>query len=57
MSAFGPSLFDAVAAYARHYRDRRRLHSAERLLNAMPAHLRKDIGWPDSARIARGSDL
>ena len=27
-------------------------NGAERILNELPAHLRKDIGWPDSQRFS-----
>lgn len=44
-------LFDGV----RTYRESLRRKRAERVLNGLPARLRKDIGWPDSERFS-GTD-
>jgi uncharacterized protein YjiS (DUF1127 family) len=41
---------DAMFGYVRTYRNALRRQRAERVLNNLPAHLRKDIGWPDSDR-------
>ncbi|MBO6717420.1 MAG: hypothetical protein JJ913_05620 [Rhizobiaceae bacterium] len=47
-------MLDAMFGYVRHYRTQARRKRAERILNAMPSHLRKDIGWPDSTKITGG---
>ncbi len=43
------SLFGHVRAYANSLHRKR----AERILNELPAHLHKDVGWPDTSRFAR----
>lgn len=48
MDVFNPTIFRAVGRYAASMRDARNQVRTERLLNALPASLRKDIGWPDS---------
>ncbi len=39
-------LMDAMFGYVRHYRTAQRRKRGERVLNDLPAHIRKDIGWP-----------
>ena len=48
-------LVDAMFGYVRTYRNALRRKRAERIINSLPTHLRKDIGWPDSDRFS-GSD-
>jgi hypothetical protein len=45
---------DAMFGYVRTYRNTLRRKRAERILNNLPRHLRKDIGWPDSQRFSGG---
>ena len=45
-------ILDAMFGYVRTYRNSLRLRRAERILNELPAHLRKDIGWPDNQRFS-----
>jgi hypothetical protein len=48
MDIFTPTLFKAVGRYAASLRTRHERVRTERLLNDLPASIRKDIGWPDS---------
>jgi hypothetical protein len=48
MDVYTPTLFKAVSRYAAQMRAHRTQIRTERLLNELPASLRKDIGWPDS---------
>lgn len=41
------SILSAITRIAGSYRERRRLSRSERMINALPADVRKDIGWPD----------
>jgi hypothetical protein len=41
-------LFKAVSRYAASIRAMREEVRTERVLNALPADIRKDIGWPDA---------
>jgi hypothetical protein len=45
---------DTMFGYVRNYRRTLRRKRAERILQSLPAHLRKDIGWPDSIRFTGG---
>jgi hypothetical protein len=47
MTAFTPSIFRTIARYAGKIRAMHRDIRAARVMNALPAELRKDIGWPD----------
>ncbi|MEX0407144.1 hypothetical protein ABGN05_15875 [Aquibium sp. LZ166] len=49
------SIIGTIGHLAREYRQRREIARTERMIGAMPAELRKDIGWPDSftAQIGR----
>lgn len=47
------SILSAINRLAGSYRDMRRLSRTERMISALPAEVRKDIGWPD-IRAARG---
>jgi hypothetical protein len=53
MSANG-IILDTMFGYVRHYRRTLRRKRAERILNDLPMHLRKDIGWPDGDRFSGG---
>lgn len=55
MNNFTPAFFRAVGRYTASFRAMRDEVRTERLLNALPDSIRKDIGWPDSyaARRAR----
>ena len=57
MENFTPTFFRAVGRYTASFRAMRDEIRTERLLNSLPASIRKDIGWPDSyaARRARRS--
>lgn len=46
---------EALFGSVRAYREALRRIRAERVLNGLPARLRKDIGWPDSNRYS-GAD-
>lgn len=48
MDIFTPTLFKAVGRYAASLRTMHERVRTERLLNDLPASIRKDIGWPDS---------
>jgi len=48
MYVFNPALFKAVSRYAASIRAMREEVRTERVLNALPADIRKDIGWPDA---------
>lgn len=41
------SILSTIARAAGAYRARRRLSRTERMIGALPAEVRKDIGWPD----------
>ena len=47
MTAFNPTIFRALARYAGKIRTMHQDIRAERMMNALPPELRKDIGWPD----------
>ena len=47
------SILSAINRLAGSYRDMRRLSRTERMISALPAEVRKDIGWPD-IRAPRG---
>ena len=50
------TLFESVRHYAGKVRTLRNEARTERVLSQLPAHIRKDIGWPDSnERQTRGS--
>jgi hypothetical protein len=58
MDNITPAIFRAVGRYAASFRAMRDEIRTERLLNDLPASIRKDIGWPDSypeRRARRGS--
>ena len=42
------SIIGTIGHLAREYRQRREIARTERMIGAMPAELRKDIGWPNS---------
>jgi hypothetical protein len=48
MNSFTPNIFRAVRRYAGKVQTMRDEVRTERLLNSLPASIRKDIGWPDS---------
>ena len=48
MDIFTPTLFRAVGRYTSSFRAMRDEVRTERLLNSLPASIRKDIGWPDN---------
>jgi hypothetical protein len=54
MDNFTPALFRAVGRYAASYRAMRDEVRTERVLNSLPASIRKDIGWPDNYTASRG---
>lgn len=41
------SILNTITRLAGSYRDMRRLSRTERMISALPAEVRKDIGWPD----------
>lgn len=47
MAAFTPSLFGTISRYAGKIRTLHDDIRTRRLLNSLPAQIRKDIGWPD----------
>jgi hypothetical protein len=47
MTPTTPSIFRTIARYAGKIRTMHENIRAERVMNALPAELRKDIGWPD----------
>ena len=53
------SIIGTIGHLAREYRQRREIARTERMIGAMPAELRKDIGWPDthSARLSRRAGI
>ena len=53
MDNFTPALFRAVGRYAASYRAMRDEVRTERVLNSLPASIRKDIGWPDNYAASR----
>ena len=53
MDNFTPALFRAVGRYAASYRAMRDEIRTERVLNSLPASIRKDIGWPDNCAAGR----
>lgn len=46
------TILDAMFGRVRHYRRALRRMRAVHILNNLPAHLRKDIGWPDGDRLS-----
>ncbi|WP_269931342.1 hypothetical protein [Aminobacter sp. HY435] len=54
MSTFRPGIFRAVRHYAGKIRTMQNEIRTERLMNSLPADLRKDIGWPDRFADRRG---
>lgn len=48
-----PNIFRAIRHYAGKVQTMRDEVRTERLLNALPADLQKDIGWPDRYRAGR----
>ncbi|MBO6903075.1 MAG: hypothetical protein JJ864_17190 [Rhizobiaceae bacterium] len=54
MSGHGSALA-VLYESVRIYRESLRRKHSERVLNGLPARLRKDIGWPDSGRFS-GTD-
>ena len=40
--------FNDIREFAGRIAERRRRRITERMIEALPAHLRKDIGWPHS---------
>jgi hypothetical protein len=53
MNSFTPSIFRAIRHYAGKVQTMRDEVRTERLLNSLPASIRKDIGWPDNYAIRR----
>jgi hypothetical protein len=53
MENFTPALFRAVGRYTASYRAMRDEIRTERVLNSLPANIRKDIGWPESYAAGR----
>ena len=47
MLPFTPAIFRRISRYAGRIRMMRDNIRAERVMNALPPELRKDIGWPD----------
>lgn len=54
MNPLPTGIFRSVRDYARHVRAVRAQLRTERLLNELPASMRKDIGWPDHYEMQRG---
>ncbi len=50
------TMFAALGEQFHRWRSRRRRAHSARVIEALPAHIRKDIGWKDNA-IARGQSL
>lgn len=48
MNSFTPNIFRTIRYYAGKVQTMRDEVRTERLLNSLPASIRKDIGWPDS---------
>jgi hypothetical protein len=48
-----PNIFRAIRHYAGKVQTMRDEVRTERLLNSLPASVRKDIGWPDNYAIRR----
>jgi hypothetical protein len=48
MNSFTPNIFRAIRYYTGKVQSMREEVRTERLLNSLPASIRKDIGWPDS---------
>lgn len=48
MNSFTPNIFRTIRYYTGKVQSMREEVRTERLLNSLPASLRKDIGWPDS---------
>ena len=57
MTASTPSLFKTIRRYAGKIQTMRDDMRTKRVMNALPASIRKDIGWPDLySRIAATAD-
>jgi len=48
MNSFSPNIIRVIRHYAGKVQTMREEVRTERLLNSLPASIRKDIGWPDS---------
>lgn len=48
MNALSPALFRTLRRYAAGIRAVREEIRTERIINELPASIRKDIGWPDA---------
>ena len=55
MDNFTPALFRAVGRYTASFRAMCDEIRTERVLNSLPANIRKDIGWPDSYAVRRAT--
>lgn len=47
MTAFDLRVFGRLSRYAANWRALRENARTERILNSLPADVRKDIGWPE----------
>lgn len=47
MNAFDLPVFGVIGRYAANWRALREEIRTERILNALPPEVRKDIGWPE----------
>lgn len=56
MSTFTPGIFRTVRHYAGKIRTMQNEIRTVRLMNSLPADLRKDIGWPDRFTDRTGSN-